>query len=81
MVKLPLRLKIEQKLPTLRLEIFDVLSFVENEITPTFPSKSLMVLNYKFVRCDTHMECVRFGPPFKSINKKKSSVISVTSLK
>lgn len=35
----PLRLKVEQRLPPLRLEVFDVLRLVENEVFPLFASK------------------------------------------
>jgi hypothetical protein len=55
---LPLRLEIKKKLPSLRFEIFYVLSLVQNEVDPLFPSKALVVLDDQLVRSYTNVECI-----------------------
>ena len=41
----PITLEIQQQLPSLGLEVFDVMSLVKNEVLPLFPPEALVVLN------------------------------------
>lgn len=55
-------LKIQKQLPPLRLKIFDILGFIKNQILPFFSPEALMILNNKFVRRNTDVKSVGFGP-------------------
>jgi hypothetical protein len=59
---LPLCLKIQQQLPSLGLEILNILSFIQNKVFPLFTPKTLMILDDQFVRCNAYMECIWFRP-------------------
>ena len=52
----------EQSLPPLALEIFDVLSLIQNHVIPLFAPKDKMVLNHQLVGRDAHMEGVVLTP-------------------
>ncbi|RNA24824.1 hypothetical protein BpHYR1_027375, partial [Brachionus plicatilis] len=60
--KATLRLKVEQRLPPLGLEVFDVLRFVQYEVLPLFAPEYGVVLNDQFVAGDAHVERVCLGP-------------------
>jgi hypothetical protein len=59
---LPLCLKIEQQLPSLGLEILNILRFIQNKVLPLFTPKTLMILDDQFVRCNAYVERIWFGP-------------------
>ena len=54
--------KPEHRLPSLTLEVLDILSFVKDHIVPFLSTESEVVLNYELVRGDTNMEGVVFAP-------------------
>jgi hypothetical protein len=63
---LPLCLKIEQQLPSLRLKVLNILCFIQNKVLPLFTPKTLMILDDQFVRCNAYMECIWFGPTWEN---------------
>ena len=69
--------KIKQQLPSLWLEIFYMLSLVQDQVLPLFPSKTRMICSNQFVGSNAHVKCIRFRPthPFQS-SLFLSSIIS-----
>lgn len=61
--------EVEQGLPALGLEVLDVLSLVQNEITPVLATEGLVVLQHQLVRRDTHVEGIGLGPALRSQEK------------
>lgn len=57
-------LEVEKNLPTLGLEVFDILSLIKNHIVPFFSSKDRMVSHSYLIACDTNMKSVQFRPSF-----------------
>ena len=57
-----LGVKVQQRLPTLRFEILDVLRFVENEILPFLSTERFGVLQHEFVRGDADVKGVDLRP-------------------
>lgn len=55
-------LEIEQQLPSLWFEIFNILRFVQNQVFPFLSSETLVILYDQFVWCDAYMECIHFCP-------------------
>ena len=49
-------------MPSLRLEVLDILSLIEHHIIPLLASKSKVILNDQLVGCDTHVKRIVFGP-------------------
>ena len=68
---IPLRLKVEKKLPSLRFEVLDVLRFIENKVPPTLAPESLMILDDQLVRRNAHMESIRLRPSCKKITSEQ----------
>ena len=55
--------KAQERLPSLTLEVFNVLSFIQDHVVPLLPSECKVILNDKFVRGDAHVERVLSAPP------------------
>ena len=63
----PLRLKVKQALPSLGLEVFDVLRLVKYKILPFLASECRMVLYDQLVAGDAYMEGIDLCPALKKI--------------
>lgn len=57
------RVESQKGLPSLALEILDVLGLVQDHIIPLFPSEGKVILDNKLVRCDADVERVFLTPP------------------
>lgn len=57
-----LGLEIEQRLPTLRLEVLDIMRLVENKVLPLLSPKRGMILNNEFITSDAHMKGIGLAP-------------------
>ena len=56
--------EVEKDLPSLRFEVFDILSFIQDHIVPFFSSENEMIGNCYFVAGDADVKRVEFGPSF-----------------
>ena len=54
--------KVKKDLPSLRLEIFDILSLVQNHVIPLFSSENRMISDSYFIAGNANMKGIEFGP-------------------
>merc|ERR1719225_1826427 len=54
--------EVQQKLPSLGLEILNMLSLVKNKILPFESPEGAVILYHQFVARDADVECVLLGP-------------------
>ena len=54
--------KVEQALPALGFEVFNILCLVQDEVSPGLASEGLVILQHQLVGRDTDVKRVRFGP-------------------
>jgi hypothetical protein len=55
-------LEIQQNLPALGLEVFDVLCLIEDHVVPLLPAEDGVVSHCDFVTGDADVEAVQFRP-------------------
>lgn len=56
--------EIKEDLPSLRLEVFDILCLIEDHIVPLLPAKDGVVSDCDLVTRDADVKTVQFGPSF-----------------
>src|SRR5438552_18053385 len=59
-----IRIEIEQRLPPLRSEIFDIVCLVENHVLPAFSTEYLLIVDDELIRRYAYMPCIFLIPPF-----------------
>ena len=52
----------QQGLPSLTLEVFNILGLIEDHIVPLLATESKVILNHELVGCDADMEGIFFTP-------------------
>ena len=70
--------EVQQALPALGLEVFDVLRLVEDQVPPRLASEGLMILQHQLVWSDAHVESIRLRPALRE--KKKQQAINMVQI-